>query len=300
MPRKEVYAGARAAAGRDTAGGPTRCAAHREELRSRRSSSLSPADWWRIIRLKRPRRFQTTSSLDRCRTIGARLRRRSAPSTMTRRNGVGAAASGRCAPGRRGADRRATARRDAAPLARPLPSDLVRDALVWSPSTVQGVGPAVLESASLRPGIKGKAFYFDDTNRGFLAQDVGLFERTQPFSLDLWILAAQVYDDSMVLNHRENDNSGNAGYQLDLEKNRLRFDLMHSRAGKSDSRADQTADCGQDVDPRHGHLRRLEPRLRCGAICERCRLPKWMSSATTSTGRSSPMAAGRWATSTWV
>jgi Protein of unknown function (DUF1553)/Protein of unknown function (DUF1549)/Concanavalin A-like lectin/glucanases superfamily/Planctomycete cytochrome C len=114
---------------------------------------------------------------------------------------------------------------------RGLPSDLIRDALVWSPSSVSGVGPAVLETPLLRPGVKGKAFYFDDTNRGFLAADVGLFERTQPFSLDLWVLAAQLYDDSMILNHRENDNSGNAGYQLDLEKNRLRFDLMHSRAG---------------------------------------------------------------------
>jgi len=114
---------------------------------------------------------------------------------------------------------------------RGLPSDLIRDALVWSPSSVPGVGPAVLEAPLLRPGVKGSAFYFDDTNRGFLATDVGLFERTQPFSLDLWVLAAQVYDDSMILNHRENDNSGNAGYQLDLEKNRLRLDLMHSRAG---------------------------------------------------------------------
>src|SRR6185436_5187846 len=151
------------------------------------------------------------------------------PSTMTRRNGLGpppaVVAPGDAAPT---AEQQLAATRA---LARPLPSDLVRDALVWSPGTVQGVGPAVLESASLRPGIKGQAFYFDDTNRGFLAQDVGLFERTQPFSLDLWIFAAQVYDDSMVLNHRENDNSGNAGYQLDLEKNRLRFDLMHSRAG---------------------------------------------------------------------
>ena len=64
-----------------------------------------------------------------------------------------------------------------------------------------------------------------------------MFERTQPFSLDLWVWPAQVYDDSMILNHRENDNSGNAGYQLDLEKNRLRFDLHALARRQSDSRA---------------------------------------------------------------
>ena len=197
--------------------------------RSSRQTVSRRADWLRTIRLKRPRRFQTTSSLDPCRTIDARLRRRSRRRRWRDEMGWG----------RRQRLLRRTARRrppsNSSP--RPAPSHALFHRTwsgtrsSWSPSTVQGVGPAVLESASLRPGVKGKAFYFDDTNRGFLAQDVGLFERTQPFSLDLWVLAAQVYEDSMVLNHRENDNSGNAGYQLDLEKNRLRFDLMHSRAG---------------------------------------------------------------------
>jgi hypothetical protein len=112
-----------------------------------------------------------------------------------------------------------------------LPSDLVRDSLTWSPSATPGVGPAVFESALLKEGVKGKAFYFDDTNRGILAAGVGDFERTHPFSIDLWIKAPKVYDDAMVLNNRENDWTGNAGYQLNLEKNHLRFDIMHSRAG---------------------------------------------------------------------
>jgi hypothetical protein len=112
-----------------------------------------------------------------------------------------------------------------------LPADLVRDSLVWSPSATQGAGPAVLEAPVLRDGVSGKAFVFDDTNRGFFAPGVGDFDRTHPFSLDLWIRAAKVYDDSMILNNRENDFFGNAGYQLNLEKNHLRFDLMHSRAG---------------------------------------------------------------------
>jgi mono/diheme cytochrome c family protein len=113
-----------------------------------------------------------------------------------------------------------------------LPSDLVRQDLVSTPSVVPGAKPAVLEAPVLKDGVKGKAFYFTDTNRGFLGEDVGYFERTQPFSLDFWVLPGQEYENSTVLNHRENDNNGGAGYTLQLEQqNHLRFDIMHSRAG---------------------------------------------------------------------
>jgi hypothetical protein len=112
-----------------------------------------------------------------------------------------------------------------------LPSDLVRQDLVSTPSPLAGVEPAVLEAPVLREGVRGKAFFFTDTNRGFLGPDVGYFERTQSFSLDFWVLLGQEYDNSTVLNHRDNDNSGGAGYALHLEKNHLRFDIMHSRAG---------------------------------------------------------------------
>src|SRR3954470_983306 len=111
------------------------------------------------------------------------------------------------------------------------PPPLFRVALVWPPAATADVPPAVLESPLLRPGVKGNAFYFNDTNRGFFGDDVGYFERTQPFTLDFWIKAAQVYDDSVILQNRENDFSGNAGYEVDLEKNHVRVDLMHSRAG---------------------------------------------------------------------
>jgi hypothetical protein len=114
-----------------------------------------------------------------------------------------------------------------------LPSDLVREDLRFTPSPLPGVEPAVLEAPVLRDGSprKGKAFFFTDTNRGFLGPDVGYFERTQPFSLDFWVFAGQEYENSTVLNHRENDNSGGAGYALQLEQKRMRFDIMHSRAG---------------------------------------------------------------------
>ena len=91
--------------------------------------------------------------------------------------------------------------------------------------------PPCSNLAILKPGARGNGFYFDDTNRGFLAANVGDFERTQPFSLDFWLLAPRVYEEVSVLTHREYDWFGNAGYQVDLDKNRLRFELLHSRAG---------------------------------------------------------------------
>ncbi len=114
---------------------------------------------------------------------------------------------------------------------RTLPGDLVRDALRFSPAGMPGLKPALFEAPLLKDGVKGKAFFFDDNNRGILGDGVGDYERTQAFSIDLWVLPNQVYDDATVFNHREDNNSGNVGYQLQLDRNRLQFDLQHSRAG---------------------------------------------------------------------
>ena len=103
--------------------------------------------------------------------------------------------------------------------------------LVISPSTTAGAPPAVLLTPILRDGVVGKALYFDDNNRGVLGQDVGYFERTQPFSIDLWMQPGAVYGESLVFSHREADNAGNAGYILRLIDNRLWFEIAHSRAG---------------------------------------------------------------------
>jgi len=112
---------------------------------------------------------------------------------------------------------------------RRLPNSMIREKLVMSPTGMPGVPPAILEEGGVRPGgIKGNALFFSDTNRGFLGKDVGYYERTQPFSLDLWIYAATEYENSQVINHRDDDNSGGAGYKLNLEKNHLSFFMMHS------------------------------------------------------------------------
>ena len=98
-------------------------------------------------------------------------------------------------------------------------------------SSTTAAPPAVLLTPILRDGIVGKALYFDDNNRGVLGQDVGYFERTQPFSIDLWVRPGGKYDESMVFSHREADNAGNAGYILRFIDNRLWFDIANNRAG---------------------------------------------------------------------
>jgi cytochrome c553 len=115
-------------------------------------------------------------------------------------------------------------------FARRLPNSMIRENLLFSPSGLPGGEPAVLEEANIRPGgAKGNAFYFTDTNRGFLGKSVGFYDRTQPFSFDLWVYAGSEYENSQVITHRDDDNSGGAGYRLSLEKNHLSFYMMHSR-----------------------------------------------------------------------
>ena len=115
-----------------------------------------------------------------------------------------------------------------------MPNGMIREKLVWSPSGLPGGEPAVLEDASIRPGgAKGNAFFITDENRGLLGPSVGFYDRTEPFSIDLWFKPGTEYENSPILIHRDDDNSGGAGYKLNIEtyngeKNHLSFYMMHS------------------------------------------------------------------------
>jgi Protein of unknown function (DUF1553)/Protein of unknown function (DUF1549)/Concanavalin A-like lectin/glucanases superfamily/Planctomycete cytochrome C len=108
---------------------------------------------------------------------------------------------------------------------------MIRGNLRASPNLVPGGKPAIIESPLLRPGIKGNALYFDDTNKGFLDGHFARFERTQPFSIDIWVKPGQEYPEATVYSNRDIDSSGGQGYALLLVENHLRFSMMHSRAG---------------------------------------------------------------------
>jgi hypothetical protein len=110
----------------------------------------------------------------------------------------------------------------------PLPGDWVASDMVFSPNLVSPSSPAVLQRAILKPGVKGNALWFDDTNKGMLPDDVGRYERTQPFGFDVWVYLASVYKDSTILNNRDDVEAGTTGYQLNLEDNILRFDIIHT------------------------------------------------------------------------
>ena len=53
-----------------------------------------------------------------------------------------------------------------------------------------GMAPAVIQGPLFRPGVRGQALFFDETNRGFLGRDVGYYDRSDPFTLDFWFYAA--------------------------------------------------------------------------------------------------------------
>ena len=123
-----------------------------------------------------------------------------------------------------------TAKPAASPLLAPrVPNGVVESDLRLTASGKPGAAPAALERARFVPGVKGRAFLVD-SNRGFLPPKVGWFDRSQAFGFDLWLKprTGKVYDDAVVIFHQDHTiSTGDAGYTLHLEKNRLRFDLVH-------------------------------------------------------------------------
>jgi hypothetical protein len=112
------------------------------------------------------------------------------------------------------------------PASPPL-GDLNLSKLAYSPSGLEGGEPAVIESALIKPGKKGTALYFDETNLGFLPPYIGSYERTQEFSVDIWVRPAAVYENALVVSQRDNENAGRMGYELRLEKNHVGFGMIH-------------------------------------------------------------------------
>ncbi|MCP5143889.1 MAG: DUF1553 domain-containing protein [Gammaproteobacteria bacterium] len=102
------------------------------------------------------------------------------------------------------------------------------DELYLSPSATPGVDGAVLQDAQIRPGVVGNAVFFNETNKGFLAREVGNFDRSNPFTLDFWFYAAERYDDVPVLNYLAEQNSGRTGYRFAINDGRLWVSLAHS------------------------------------------------------------------------
>ena len=95
--------------------------------------------------------------------------------------------------------------------------------LAWTPAGRKGDLPGAVNNATFIEGVKGKAVQLHDTI-GFAAKGVGSFDRLQEFSLDLWIKLREgaPYKKASVLY-----NQSRSGYDLLLENNRLKFDMVH-------------------------------------------------------------------------
>lgn len=80
----------------------------------------------------------------------------------------------------------------------------------------------------IKEGKKGKAFFVSDYNSIKLDEKEGWFERTDPFSFQLWIKPDTVYKEAAILWHSEELRLGLRGYSLTLRDNQLEFIASHS------------------------------------------------------------------------
>ena len=109
-----------------------------------------------------------------------------------------------------------------------VPRNYNRDQLYLSPSNDPAIPQAVVQDPQMRDGVNGQAYFFNETNKGFLGRDIGWYDRTDPFSLDFWFYVADDYDEASILNHLSEQNSGSTGYQLSIKDGRLWVSLAHS------------------------------------------------------------------------
>ena len=88
--------------------------------------------------------------------------------------------------------------------------------------------PATLTDPLPVEGVQHGAIKIDANNTVTLGKDVGLFERTDPFSVSLWIKPAKIYEEATVFQHNYHKRYGYTGYTLLLLDNKLSFQLAHS------------------------------------------------------------------------
>ena len=97
-----------------------------------------------------------------------------------------------------------------------------------SPNLVDGHKSATLKEPVIKEGKKGNAFFVSDYNSVKLGEKVGWYERTEPFSVSLWLYPDTVYQKVGVFYHCEDLRLGYKGYSLHLTDNRLQFIMAHS------------------------------------------------------------------------
>jgi hypothetical protein len=118
---------------------------------------------------------------------------------------------------------------------RQLPQGLKEEQLLWTKSGLPGGAPGVLNNIKFVPGHKGQGVLLHDSV--FAAdKSVGMFERTQPYSMDFWVKlrSDKPYVDSTrpegpaatILYNAGGVNS--AGYEITLTDGRLGYQITHN------------------------------------------------------------------------
>jgi hypothetical protein len=110
---------------------------------------------------------------------------------------------------------------------RQLKVGLKADKLYWTASGLKDGKPGYLSDVKFVPGVKGQGVQLSDSVVA-AAPDVGQFERTQPYTLDVWarLRADKPYEEATILYNGGGRGAG--GYELMLEDNRLRFEINHN------------------------------------------------------------------------
>jgi len=88
--------------------------------------------------------------------------------------------------------------------------------------------PSVITEPIIKPGISGNALFISDYNSGNLGEKIGWYERTDPFSIELWVKPDTIYPEAAILWHSEHRQLGLKGYSLTLKDNKIEFILAHS------------------------------------------------------------------------
>ncbi len=100
--------------------------------------------------------------------------------------------------------------------------------LYTTPNLASTDKPARLTNPIHRDGAAGKALFVSEYHSIRTTKEVGLFERTDPFTISLWLYPDTLYDEAGIFYHCENLRLGYKGYTLNLDDNKLQFIIAHS------------------------------------------------------------------------
>jgi hypothetical protein len=110
---------------------------------------------------------------------------------------------------------------------RQLMVGLKAELLYWTPSGLPKGEPGFFNNVALVDGVKGKATLLNDSVVSF-GKDSGQFERTQPYSLDIWVRlrAEEPYKEATILYN--SSGRGSSGYDLQVRGDRLQYNITHA------------------------------------------------------------------------